>query len=744
MFLTRRPPRHRRRCNGRQATLGLPCPAVAGLYLPSVPGTAPGGKTGELMAHRMDRSRLLACVALLTLLLAGLVGLLRPASTEAAATLVGPKAYYLALGDSLAFGYQPNWDWSNGYADDWYATLRSRGTTSYTNYGCPGETSSTFINGGCPYSYLRHTKYSGAQLPAAVSFIKAHPGQVSPVSLDIGANDLLGDINESTCAVSSTWNADLQRLDSNLTQTILPQLVAALTAGNTRTGDLVMMNYYNPYQNTCPNSPTYIAQLNAHLAVDAAQFNVPLADVFTAFGGSNAPICNYTWMCSSYNDIHATGGRSGEPGNGYAVIANAFQSATYAAPPTTGAITGQVTDSSTSNPTLGIPGATVSAGGASTTTGSNGSYILSGVPAGSVTVSASAAGYGSGSRSSVLVTAGQTTSGINLSLTPTAGTLRGTVTDSVTTNPVSGASVSIGGVTTFTDGSGGYTLSGVPLGSQPAHISASYYATWNANVTVNPGSQTANFSLTPTTGTVTGTVLDAVTSSGVAGATVSVGGVSTTTVASGAYALTHVPYSSGASQTVNASASGYASNSTTVIVQPGLSVAASTISLTPTTGSVSGKVTVAGTATGIGGATVSSGGVSTQTRADGTYTLAGVTPGSGLTVTASASGYGSASQTNVTVLAGQTTGNVNFQLTPTAGSIVGTVTLRGRLVSGATVTLSGNGLSRTTTTDGSGHYQFLNVPAGTYTARASVYGGWIQQSKSVTVSGGTTTLNFAM
>ena len=247
------------------------------------------------------------------------------ASRPKSSALVGPKTYYLALGDSLAFGYQPNLDWSHSYPTQWYSSnLSKHHVKSYTNYGCNGETSNTFINGGCPYSYALHNYYAGAQLNAAVSFIKAHPGAVSPVSLDIGANDLLPDINSSTCAVSSTWSTDLATLDTNLTQTILPQMIAALTVNGVRTGDLVMMNYYDPYQNACPGSLSYVQTLNQHLASDAAQFNVPVSDVFTAFGGATTPnpnICTDTWMCSVYNNIHATT-------TGYGVIANSFAKTT--------------------------------------------------------------------------------------------------------------------------------------------------------------------------------------------------------------------------------------------------------------------------------------------------------------------------------------------------------------------------------------------------------------------------------
>jgi lysophospholipase L1-like esterase len=247
------------------------------------------------------------------------------ASRPKASTLIGPKTYYLALGDSLAFGYQPNLDFSHSYPQQWYSNdLSKHHVKSYTNYGCNGETSYTFINGSCPYAYLLHTYYITSQLKAAVSFIKGHSGQVSPVSLDIGANDLLPDINSSTCAISSSWSTDLANLDTRLTGTILPQLTAALTVNGVRTGDLVMMNYYDPYQNICPNSLTYVQMLNQHLASDAAQFNVPVSDVYTAFGGSTTPnpnICTDTWMCSAYKNIHATT-------TGYGVIANTFASTT--------------------------------------------------------------------------------------------------------------------------------------------------------------------------------------------------------------------------------------------------------------------------------------------------------------------------------------------------------------------------------------------------------------------------------
>lgn len=242
----------------------------------------------------------------------------------AASTVIGPKKYYLALGDSLAFGYQPNFDFSHGYADDFFSNLKTHGTTTLADLSCPGETSNTFINGGCSDAFLRKYPYLGAQLSAAVSYLKSHAGQVSPVTLDIGANDLLPDVNLSNCTVNTTrFTSDLATLDNNLRGAILPQLRAAMTVNGKVTGDLVLMNYYDPYQNACPNSVSYIQKINTHLASDLGGSGL-IVNVFTAFGGATTPnnnICSYTWMCSVFKDIHATR-------TGYGVLANAFESGT--------------------------------------------------------------------------------------------------------------------------------------------------------------------------------------------------------------------------------------------------------------------------------------------------------------------------------------------------------------------------------------------------------------------------------
>ena len=70
-----------------------------------------------------------------------------------------PQGYYLALGDSMAYGFQPTKakprarpsDFDTGYVDLFAARVRKLSPKiQVVNYGCPGESTVTFARGGCP------------------------------------------------------------------------------------------------------------------------------------------------------------------------------------------------------------------------------------------------------------------------------------------------------------------------------------------------------------------------------------------------------------------------------------------------------------------------------------------------------------------------------------------------------------------------------------------------------------------
>jgi lysophospholipase L1-like esterase len=113
------------------------------------------------------------------------------------------KKYTLVLGHSLSFGLEPFIDPSDadnfrtGFATLFVARLnatRRRPPATEVNLACPGETTETFIHGGCFWTAVAglplHTAYAGPQLDAAEAFLRRHRGQVNPIILSLSANDL--------------------------------------------------------------------------------------------------------------------------------------------------------------------------------------------------------------------------------------------------------------------------------------------------------------------------------------------------------------------------------------------------------------------------------------------------------------------------------------------------------------------------------------------------------------------------
>ena len=234
--------------------------------------------------------------------------------------------HYVALGDSLAYGFQPSTittgDHAHGYVDDVSAFLQARNVvTDHVDLGCLSETTSSFIAGGlCQYP-----SPFKSQLAATMGYLQQiHPGEASFATLDLGATDIISDIQfdsqTHTCSVNTaSFNSHLQTLDTNLRQTILPQLHAALKIQK----NLLVLNSYSPFQKVCPNVTAFIQTLNNHLAYDVKGFGI-LVDIFTAFGGASN-VCLFTGMCDiNLNsatiqlDLHPTT-------LGYLVIAHAVE-----------------------------------------------------------------------------------------------------------------------------------------------------------------------------------------------------------------------------------------------------------------------------------------------------------------------------------------------------------------------------------------------------------------------------------
>ena len=244
----------------------------------------------------------------------------------------------------------------------------------------------------------------------------------------------------------------------------------------------------------------------------------------------------------------------------------------------------------------------------------------------------------------------------------------------------------------------------------------------------------------PTTGTVTGRVVDASTNQPLAGVSVVSGQLSATTTNTGAFTLSNVQPGS---QTISISLAGYATSKATVNITAGSIINLGTIPLStnPTTGIIKGTITDAANGLPLQGATVTVTGSfagTTATAADGTFTITNITPGT-VTITASLTGYYAVSGTGTITAGGALLFNPKLSTTPptaTTGNLTGKVydSATNKPIQGATITLS-NGLS--TTTDSIGVFLIQNLAPGAYNATVSAV-GCIGQSSQVMIMAGVT------
>ena len=211
-------------------------------------------------------------------------------------TPVTPGSGYLALGDSVPFGYQeaqvvpaPNYpDASSflGYPEQLGAELH----LTVANAACPGETSSSLVDDsalsfaclvtpqgrtGYRTLYPLHVHYSGSQLAFAVAYLKKHHN-VRLVSLMIGANDFF--LCQATTAdhcASFTEQAAVGATMSKNVKTIL----STIRNKAHYAGQIVIVNYYSTnYASQATAAQSVL--LNSIVDTAAKSFHVEIADGF--------------------------------------------------------------------------------------------------------------------------------------------------------------------------------------------------------------------------------------------------------------------------------------------------------------------------------------------------------------------------------------------------------------------------------------------------------------------------------
>jgi lysophospholipase L1-like esterase len=275
--------------------------------------------------HSLLRPLRSSTVALLTALILLTIALVLLFSAPGAGASK-PQRGYLALGDSLAFGYQqakfnslfPNVDpaaFHTGYVDDFGFVLRLRDRNlQIVNDGCPGETTDSFINGPCQYqlAFALHHPYVGgatsSQLSDALTYLAAHRKFVNPITIDIGANDALG-VTEGVCKLQPPCIAEhtpalFAHIASNL-GLILTDLRSAAPHAK-----IIVLGLYNPFGPSLAGADELTAQLNTVMKQVASTVDARFANPLPVFNppgpGEQARVCLLTNFCTELHDIHPT------------------------------------------------------------------------------------------------------------------------------------------------------------------------------------------------------------------------------------------------------------------------------------------------------------------------------------------------------------------------------------------------------------------------------------------------------
>lgn len=244
----------------------------------------------------------------------------------AAVALSQPKVY-VALGDSLGWGYQPDnvtpSEGDKGYVRgtaDWLGA--QQGTRPVlTNLSIPGETSASFFNTS-EIGAILNTNYPlffrKSQSQTFLDRVASHQAAgriVETVTLDIGGNDLLDLLDSTFLAKPFT---EQQAIADTAINAARPNVRQALAVVRNRLplAKIVLAGYYNPYA-AFPGSAEdrisayAIPRLNHMLFIEAKRIRISYASSFTDFVGHEL---EYTWI--GEGDIHCRNA-------GYAVMASA-------------------------------------------------------------------------------------------------------------------------------------------------------------------------------------------------------------------------------------------------------------------------------------------------------------------------------------------------------------------------------------------------------------------------------------
>ena len=228
---------------------------------------------------------------------------------------------YVALGDSLAAGYQPG---GAELRETAYPALTARrlgaegAGLTVENLGCSGETTTSLLEGGkCDYD-------EGSQVEQAEALLKARAGEVGLVTIDIGGNDLLRCVRAGADIDTACVAKGVETVEKNL-----PTILERLRAAAGEDVPVLVLGYYNPWVaakaldqpvqgvDAAATAYTRLSSVIEDSATDAGATFVGLDDAFathdttpTTINGRTVPenaarVCTLTNICTA-GDIHLT------------------------------------------------------------------------------------------------------------------------------------------------------------------------------------------------------------------------------------------------------------------------------------------------------------------------------------------------------------------------------------------------------------------------------------------------------
>lgn len=287
-----------------------------------------------------------------------------PAAGSAARSSSPSGPILLALGDSLAAGYQPTdgttpppedpatgWP-DGGYPGGYAADLARARHLHLVDLGCPGETTTSFVTKAAQpaCTTLYRGEFSAAnQQQAAIAELGRAKGDVALVTFDLGANDI------DTCFTDGSVDETCVLHNAALVVDRLPAILKKLKSTlqhDDPSARLVAMDYYDPFLGLAADPGGTRGLELAALSVAASEAfdtslravyrteDVPVAKVAAAFqtgkalplvtvDGAKLPndaavVCRLTYMCPppakhrAHQDVHPNA-------SGYTTIATAFE-----------------------------------------------------------------------------------------------------------------------------------------------------------------------------------------------------------------------------------------------------------------------------------------------------------------------------------------------------------------------------------------------------------------------------------